>query len=109
MFCKIRKINRGVAKVRKTAHVEVGAVQSVANLVELQNSCKIKDLVSKIGFDITENGPSKIWVTGVSVYRHTGTGIPVYLYSHCPCQYIVHHDCAEWEGEQARITSPNNV
>ena len=49
-------------------------VQKRANLVKLENYCKINFYLQKIGFDTIESGPSKIWVTvnagGTHVHRY---------------------------------------
>ena len=47
--------------------------------------CKIlqnENLVAKIGFDTDENGPSQVWVTGIPIYQHTGTGTAPYCISY---------------------------
>ena len=44
-------------------------------------------LLLEIGFDTAENGPSKVWVTGILVYRYTD--IPVYRYRHRLYRYIL--------------------
>ena len=56
-----------------------GKKQKRVNLAELEKCCKISTylVVVKIGFDTAENEPSKVWVTGIPVYRyrHCRTGI----------------------------------
>ena len=46
--------------IRTTAHFEFGAVQTSANLVDLETA-ENGHLVEKIGFDGAENEPSKIY------------------------------------------------
>ena len=89
--------------MRKIANFELGAQQKRAYLVDLENTAKYIQLqklalrdypqrqnilfnfsicsqlilntsAKKKGFDTEESGPSKVWVTGMPVYRYTRKG-----------------------------------
>ena len=57
--------NKKLRKFRRHATIfEFGAVQKQVNLSQiLKTAAKNAPLVTKIGFDTNEKGPSKIWVT----------------------------------------------
>ena len=72
-------------------------MQSRAYLLELEKVLKLfkpKPLVANIGFDAAENGPSKVWVTGIPVIQLSVLvnryGISVYRYKHDQQRYILH-------------------
>ena len=47
-----------------------------ADLVELEKTLQdeplVKNFIANVGFEPAENGPSKVWFTGIPVDRYTG-------------------------------------
>ena len=52
-------------------------MQTYVNLLDLVESFQTQFLLGKIGFDTAENGPSKVRVTGVLLYRYRFAGMPI--------------------------------
>ena len=75
--CCVRKVTEQLQNDAKNCKCWVWSIPKACQFCRSRHMLKNDTPMARFGVDAAENGPSKVWVIGISVYQYRCTGIPV--------------------------------